>query len=119
MIDDPVASMTIVDTAVSAGNFTSLVVARQATGLDATLSDTSQKLTVLAPTDEAFALIGQETIDSLLMDTTKLSDILTYHVVSGEVPVNTAISLAGTKCRWLMVTKLVCHCLVIVYSLIQ
>lgn len=95
--DEPMASMTIVDTAVSAGNFTTLVAALQATGLDATLSDTSQKFTVFAPTDEAFALLGQETIDSLLMDTTKLSDILTYHVVSGEVPASTAVSLAGTK----------------------
>jgi uncharacterized surface protein with fasciclin (FAS1) repeats len=97
IVDEPVASMTIVDTAVSAGNFTTLVAALQATGLDATLSDTSQKFTVFAPTDEAFALLGQETIDSLLMDTDKLSNILTYHVISGEVPASTAISLAGTK----------------------
>lgn len=95
--DEPVVSMTIVDTAVSAGNFTTLVAALQATGLDATLSDTSQKFTVFAPTDEAFALLGQETIDSLLMDTDKLSNILTYHVISGEVPASAAISLAGTK----------------------
>lgn len=95
--DEPMASKTIVDTAVTAGNFTTLVAALEATGLDATLSDTSQKFTVFAPTDEAFALLGQETIDSLLMDTDKLSDILTYHVISGEVPASTAISLAGTK----------------------
>ena len=95
--DEPVASMTIVDTAVSAGNFTTLVAALQATGLDATLSDTSQKFTVFAPTDAAFALLGQEAIDSLLMDTDKLSDILTYHVISGEVSASSAISLAGTK----------------------
>ena len=49
IVDEPVASMTIVDTAVSAGNFTTLVAALQATGLDATLSDTSQKFTVFAP----------------------------------------------------------------------
>lgn len=95
--DESVTSMTIVDTAVSAGNFTTLVAALQATGLDATLSNTSQKFTVFAPTDKAFALLGQETIDSLLMDITKLSDILTYHVINDEVPASTAISLAGTK----------------------
>ncbi len=95
--DEPMSTMTIVDTAVSAGNFTTLVAALQATGLDVTLGDTSQKFTVFAPTDEAFALLGQETIDALLADTETLTDILTYHVVSGEVPASAAISLAGTK----------------------
>lgn len=97
IVEEPIASITIVDTAISAGNFTTLVAALQATGLDATLSDTSQSFTVFAPTDDAFALLGQETIDALLADTDALSDILTYHVVSGEVDAATAISLAGNK----------------------
>lgn len=95
--DEPMVSTTIVDVAVSAGNFTTLVAALQATGLDATLADTNQKFTVFAPTDEAFALLGQETINGLLADTETLSDILTYHVISGEVAASAAISLAGTK----------------------
>jgi uncharacterized surface protein with fasciclin (FAS1) repeats len=51
---------------------------------------------VFAPTDKAFALLGQDTIDALLADTDTLADILTYHVLSSEVNAATAISLAGT-----------------------
>lgn len=98
-IEEPAAPTvtTIVDAAVSNGSFTTLVAALQATGLDSTLADTSQSYTVFAPTDAAFALLGQDTIDALLADTDTLSDILTYHVISGEVNAATAIGLAGTK----------------------
>jgi uncharacterized surface protein with fasciclin (FAS1) repeats len=89
-------TITIVDAAISNGNFTTLVTALQATGLDSTLSDTSSTFTVFAPTDDAFALLGDETINALLADTDTLSNILTYHVISGEVDASTAISLAGT-----------------------
>jgi transforming growth factor-beta-induced protein len=71
------AATTIVDVAVADGNFTTLVAALQATGLDATLADTSASFTVFAPTDDAFALLGQEAIDALLNDVDALSDILT------------------------------------------
>jgi uncharacterized surface protein with fasciclin (FAS1) repeats len=91
-----VSVTTIVDAAVSNGNFTTLVAALQATGLDVTLSNMDSTFTVFAPTDDAFALLGQETIDALLADTDTLSDILTYHVIGGEVNATTAISLAGT-----------------------
>lgn len=93
---EPEAASTIVDVAKSAGNFTTLVAALEATGLDETLADTSQEFTVFAPTDDAFALLGEETINSLLADTDRLSSILTYHVLSGSVDAETAISLAGT-----------------------
>jgi uncharacterized surface protein with fasciclin (FAS1) repeats len=100
VLSDPAPSApaptTIVDAAVSDGNFTTLVAALQATGLDTTLADTSTKFTVFAPTDAAFALLGQSTIDALLADTDKLSDILTYHVYSGEVNAEAAIGLAGS-----------------------
>ena len=96
VIQDVVAPTTIVDAAVNDGGFTTLVAALQATGLDTTLADTSVKFTVFAPTDKAFALLGQDTIDALLADTDKLSDILTYHVISGEVDAAAAIALAGT-----------------------
>lgn len=88
---------TIVDAAVNNGNFTILVAALQATGLDATLADADSKFTVFAPTDDAFALLGQDTIEALLLDTDTLSNILTYHVIGGEVAAAAAISLAGTK----------------------
>lgn len=93
---EPVVVTTIVDAAVADGNFTTLVAALQATGLDATLADTSSTFTVFAPTDDAFALLGQETIDALLADTDTLSDILTYHVIASEVNAAAAIAAAGT-----------------------
>jgi transforming growth factor-beta-induced protein len=92
---EPTAT-TIVDVAVADGNFTTLVAALEATGLDATLSDTSGSFTVFAPTDDAFALLGQEAIDGLLNDLEALTDILTYHVISGEVDAATAVASAGT-----------------------
>ncbi|MBA6337414.1 fasciclin domain-containing protein [Colwellia sp. BRX8-7] len=88
--------ITIVDAAISNGSFTTLVAALQATGLDATLADTNSSFTVFAPTDDAFALLGDDTINALLADTDTLSNILTYHVITGEVDATTAISLAGT-----------------------
>lgn len=91
-----VVTNTIVDVAVANGSFTTLVAALQATGLDATLADTTSSFTVFAPTDEAFALLGQDTINALLADTDTLSDILTYHVISGEVNATAAIASAGT-----------------------
>ena len=94
--DEVVTQTTIVDAAVSNGNFKTLVTALQATGLDTTLADTESRFTVFAPTDDAFALLGEDTINALLADTDKLSDILTYHVISGEVNSATAIGLAGT-----------------------
>ena len=86
----------IVDVAVADGRFTILVAALQATGLDATLDDASQTFTVFAPTDDAFNLLGQDTIDGLLADPDTLSTILTYHVLAGAIDATTAIGLAGT-----------------------
>ena len=88
---------TVVDAAVANGSFTTLVAALQATGLDATLANESASFTVFAPTDDAFALLGQDTIDALLEDTETLSKILTYHVLDSEVDATAAISAAGTK----------------------
>ena len=66
---------TIVDAAIANGNFTTLVAALQATGLDETLANPDAKFTVFAPTDTAFALLGEDTITALLADTDQLSDI--------------------------------------------
>lgn len=93
---DEVEVQTVVDVAIADGNFTTLVTALETTGLDVTLSDTSQEFTVFAPTDAAFALLGDDTINDLLADPDTLSSILTYHVVSGEVESAAAIGLAGS-----------------------
>ncbi len=73
----------IVDTAVSAGTFTTLVTAVQAAGLVDTLKGDGP-FTVFAPSDEAFAKLPEGTVESLLKDTDKLAQILTFHVVAGE-----------------------------------
>ncbi len=74
----------IVDTAVSAGQFNTLVKAVQAAGLVDTLKGPGP-FTVFAPTDEAFAKLPAGTLDALLKDTEKLKAVLTYHVVAGKV----------------------------------
>ena len=93
--DKGTPTMNIVDTAVSAGDFGTLVTALQAAGLDATLADETQSFTVFAPTDAAFAMIDPDTLDLLLADTEALSDVLLQHVVSGEVSSVTAYTLNG------------------------
>jgi len=74
----------IVDTAVSAGQFKTLVKAVQEAGLVDTLKGKGP-FTVFAPTDEAFAKLPAGTLEALLMDKQKLASILTYHVVPGKV----------------------------------
>ena len=74
----------IVDTAVAAGNFKTLVAAIQAAGLVDTLKGPGP-FTVFAPTDAAFAKIPKADLDALLKDKAKLTAVLTYHVVAGKV----------------------------------
>ncbi len=76
----------IVDTAVGAGNFTTLVAAVEAAGLVETLKGPGP-FTVFAPTDAAFAALPAGTVEDLLKpeNKDKLVSILTYHVVSGKV----------------------------------
>ena len=74
----------IVDTAVEAGSFKTLVAAVQAAGLVETLKSPGP-FTVFAPTDEAFAKLPKGTVEALLKDVPKLKNILLYHVVSGKV----------------------------------
>lgn len=74
----------IVDTAISAGSFKTLVTAVQAAGLVDTLKGTGP-FTVFAPTDEAFAKIPKDKLDALLKDKAALTKVLTYHVVPGKV----------------------------------
>jgi transforming growth factor-beta-induced protein len=86
----------IVQTAISAGSFKTLVAAVQAAGLAETLSGTGP-FTVFAPTDEAFAKLPAGTVDALLKDKEKLASILTYHVVSGQVTAADAVKLTEAK----------------------
>jgi len=85
----------IVDTAIAAGSFTTLVAAVQAAGLVDTLKGPGP-FTVFAPTDAAFAALPAGTVDSLLLPENKdqLVSILTYHVAPGLYP---ASSLVGTR----------------------
>ena len=83
---EPVSVGTIVDVAVGAGNFGTLVAAVTAADLVETLSGEGP-FTVFAPTDEAFAALPAGVLDALLLPENKavLAQILTYHVVSGMV----------------------------------
>jgi uncharacterized surface protein with fasciclin (FAS1) repeats len=74
----------IVDTAVAAGTFKTLVAAVQAADLVDTLKGAGP-FTVFAPTDDAFAKLPKGTVEGLLKDKPKLTAVLTYHVVSGAV----------------------------------
>jgi uncharacterized surface protein with fasciclin (FAS1) repeats len=85
----------IVDTANTAGEFTTLVAAVKAAGLEDTLRGEGP-FTVFAPTDDAFAALPAGTIESLLEDPAgDLTDILTYHVVPGEVTAADVVGLDG------------------------
>jgi uncharacterized surface protein with fasciclin (FAS1) repeats len=74
----------IVDTAIAADGFTTLVKAVQEAGLVDTLKGEGP-FTVFAPTDEAFAKIPEADLAALLQDKEKLTKVLTYHVVPGKV----------------------------------
>jgi uncharacterized surface protein with fasciclin (FAS1) repeats len=74
----------IVDTAVAAGSFKTLVTAVKAAGLVDTLKGKGP-FTVFAPTDDAFAKLPKGTVEGLLKDVPKLTAVLTYHVVPGKV----------------------------------
>jgi len=78
------AEKDIVDTAIAAGSFKTLVVALQKAGLVETLKGKGP-FTVFAPNDEAFAKVPKDQLDALLADKAKLTKVLTYHVVAGKV----------------------------------
>jgi uncharacterized surface protein with fasciclin (FAS1) repeats len=86
----------IVDTAVAAGSFETLVAAVKAAGLVETLKGEGP-FTVFAPTDEAFSKLPEGTVEALLKDKEKLAAILTYHVVSGKVMASDVVKLSSAK----------------------
>jgi uncharacterized surface protein with fasciclin (FAS1) repeats len=93
---DSHATQDIVDTAVAAGSFKTLVSALQAAGLVETLKGKGP-FTVFAPTDEAFAKIPRADLDALLKDKAKLTRVLTYHVVPGQVMAADVVKLKEAK----------------------
>ena len=86
----------IVDTAVAAGNFKTLVTAVKAAGLVDTLKSKGP-FTVFAPTDDAFAKLPKGTVEGLLKDIPKLKTVLTYHVVAGRVMAADVVKLKTAK----------------------
>lgn len=86
----------VVDTAIEAGNFKTLVKAVQEAGLVDTLSGEGP-FTIFAPTDEAFSKLPEGTIEELLKNKEKLTDILTYHVVADKVMANSVTNLSSAS----------------------
>jgi len=91
-------TLNIVETAVAAGSFDTLVSLLVATGLDSVLADGSAEFTVFAPTDEAFAGLDATTLSNLQADPELLKSVLLYHVLADQqVDATTAIGLAGSS----------------------
>jgi len=96
---ESMATADIVDTAVAAGDFTTLAAALEAAGLVETLKGPGP-FTVFAPTDDAFAKLPAGTVDTLLKDPKgDLTAILTYHVVPGKVMAADVVKLDGQKVK--------------------
>ena len=86
----------IVEAATSAGSFKTLVAAVQAAGLGDTLSGPGP-FTVFAPTDEAFAKLPAGTVQGLLENIPKLTQILTFHVIPGKLMAADVAKLTSAK----------------------
>ena len=86
----------IVEVAIAAGSFNTLVAAVKAAGLVETLSGPGP-FTVFAPTDEAFAQIPEADLNALLADKEALTAVLTYHVVTGAVRSTDVVKLSSAE----------------------
>ncbi len=84
----------IVQTAIDAGSFKTLVTAVQTADLVETLSGEGP-FTVFAPTDDAFAAVPEETLNALLADKAELTKVLTYHVASGKYMAEDVVSMGN------------------------
>lgn len=91
----PAAQKNIVQTAVAAGQFTTLVKLVKEAGLAGALS--TKTVTVFAPTDAAFAKVPKATLAKLAKDKVLLRKVLLYHVVAGRVPASKAVTLTSAK----------------------
>lgn len=90
------ADKDIVDTAVAAGSFNTLVTAVKEAGLVETLKGKGP-FTVFAPTDEAFAKIPKDRLAALLKDKEALKKVLLYHVVAGNVMAKDVVKIKSAK----------------------
>lgn len=90
------AKADIVDTAIQAGSFTTLITAVKEAGLVETLRGDGP-FTLFAPTDEAFARIPKEQLEALLKDKEALTAVLTYHVVPGKVMAADVVKLESAE----------------------
>jgi uncharacterized surface protein with fasciclin (FAS1) repeats len=86
----------ILQTATDAGAFSTLLTAIKTAGLEETLNGNGP-FTVFAPNDEAFKKIPAETMQAVLKDKTKLTSILTYHVVAGKLMAKDIANETSTK----------------------
>ena len=86
----------IVDTAIKAGTFKTLVTAVQKAGLEEALRGEGP-FTVLAPTDEAFAAVPEKTLNFLLDNPEELKKVLLYHVIPGAVKAETVVGLTSAE----------------------
>ena len=93
-LSSPEVTTTIVDIAVQDGRFETLVAALEAADLVSTLSGEGP-FTVFAPTDDAFAALPDGVVAGLLEDIPSLTEVLTYHVVSGTVLAETVVGLTS------------------------
>lgn len=89
-------SENIIETAIGAGQFSTLVTAIKTAGLVETLSGPGP-FTVFAPTDDAFSKLPAGTVEALLKDKEKLTAILTYHVVAAKVMASDVVNLKSAK----------------------
>lgn len=89
-----IPNVTIVERAIGAGSFNTLVTAVKAAGLVETLSG-SGPFTVFAPTDAAFAKLPRATLNALLANPAQLAAVLTYHVVPGKVMAADVVGLSS------------------------
>jgi len=90
------AKADIVDTAVKAGSFNTLVTAVKAAGLVDTLKGEGA-FTVFAPTDKAFAKVPADVLNGLLADKEVLKKVLLYHVVADKVTAGQVVTLKSAK----------------------
>ena len=94
--EEPAASKNIVQTAVAAGQYKTLVMLAKRAGLASALTGQT-KLTVFAPTDAAFKMVPKPTLNKLLRNRSQLRRVLLYHVVPGDVKAAQVVGLRSAK----------------------
>ena len=92
------AAQTIVDVAAGNPEFSTLVTALKAAGLEKTLAGTGP-FTVFAPNNAAFNKIPKADLDALLANKAELTKVLTYHVVSGKVAAADVMKMDGKMAK--------------------